>query len=84
MKRALNRTNAFVRSAKKMLRKKPGHASDEDAHHPFPRTHKLTARLQGSWARSAGYDLEMVFSFVKRGEKEAIPLESVGTHDGVY
>ena len=93
MKRALLRTNAFVRAAKKMLRKKPNCAADvhealqqleKDAYHPALRTHKLTGNLKGSWACSAGYDLRIVFSLVKDQGKEAILLESIGTHDEVY
>ncbi|MBN1983688.1 MAG: hypothetical protein JW795_19290 [Chitinivibrionales bacterium] len=93
MKRALLRSNAFVRTAKKMLRKKTNLADDvhaalivlgNDAYHPSLRTHKLTGSLQGSWACSAGYNLRIIFSFVKHEGREAILLESIGTHDEVY
>ena len=56
----------------------------EDPFHPSLRTHKLKARLAGSWACSAGYDLRVVFQFVKQKGVEAILLEAVGTHDEVY
>jgi len=56
----------------------------EDAFHPQLKTHKLKGKLAGSWACSAGYDLRVVFEFVKHKGAEAILLESVGTHDEVY
>jgi mRNA interferase YafQ len=76
-----------------MLRKKPGLAPDVqealrlleiDAFHPYLRTHKLTGNLQGSLACSAGYDLRIIFSIVKHQGKEAILLETIGTHEEVY
>lgn len=93
MKRVLLRSNTFVRTAKKMLRKKPLLASDilkalerleSDAFHPFLKTHKLIGSLEGSLACSAGFDLRIVFSFVKHEGKEAILLETIGTHEEVY
>jgi mRNA-degrading endonuclease YafQ of YafQ-DinJ toxin-antitoxin module len=56
----------------------------EDAHHPALRTHKLKGKLSKSWACSAGYDLRIVFQFVRHGAQEGILLEAVGTHDQVY
>ena len=76
-----------------MLRKKPNLVDDvyaaltlleNDVYHPSLRTHKLTGSLHGSWACSAGYDLRIIFSFVKHEGREAILLESIGTHDEVY
>ena len=87
------RSNTFIRIAKKMLRKKPAFILDvqealvlleEDAFHPHLKTHKLTGKLQGSFACSAGYDLRIVFSFVKHEGREAILLETIGTHEEVY
>jgi len=91
--RALLRTNAFVRAARRLLRVNPSLTDDldatlrllrDDAFHPSLRTHKLKGRLAGSWACSAGYDLRVVFSFVEHEGSEAVLLESVGTHDEVY
>ena len=48
------------------------------------RTHKLKGKLAKSWAFSAGYNLRIVFQFVRHGAQEAILLEAVGTHDEVY
>jgi mRNA-degrading endonuclease YafQ of YafQ-DinJ toxin-antitoxin module len=52
--------------------------------HPQPKTHKLKGKLARSWACSAGYDLRIVFRFVKHRGEEAILLEALGTHDEVY
>jgi len=93
MRRVLINSNAFVRASKKMLKKKPELADDfkealkhleEDAYQPLLRTHKLTGTLEGSWACSAGYDLRIIFCFVTYQGKNAILLQTVGTHDEVY
>ena len=93
MSRPILRSAAFVRFAKRLIKKHP-HVADslrstlrqlsEDAFHPSLRTHKLKGDLEGSWACSAGYDLRIVFAFVAHEGAEAIQLESVGTHDEVY
>lgn len=56
----------------------------EDAFHPSLRTHKLKGDLEDLWACRAGYDLRVVFSFAQHEGKEAILLQTVGTHDQVY
>ncbi|MEI8140763.1 MAG: type II toxin-antitoxin system mRNA interferase toxin, RelE/StbE family [bacterium] len=90
---ALIRSSAFVRAARKHIRRHPEYASDlfevftqlaEDPFHPSLRSHKLTGTLVGSWACSAGYDLRVVFKIVKQAGKSAILLEALGTHDEVY
>ena len=90
---SLLRSTAFVRVARKHLRRHPERAADlfesvaqlqDDPFHPSLRTHKLTGGLTGSWACSAGYDLRIVFRMVKVAGKPAILLETVGTHDEVY
>jgi mRNA-degrading endonuclease YafQ of YafQ-DinJ toxin-antitoxin module len=48
------------------------------------KAHKLKGSLEGSWACSAGYDLRIVFRFVPWEGKEAILLETIGTHEEVY
>ncbi len=89
----LLRSSAFVREAKKRVRKQPQIAQDiqntlellgSDPFHPRLRTHKLKGDLQDSWACSAGYDLRIIFKFVEHEEASAILLESIGTHDEVY
>ena len=59
-------------------------ALERDAFEPGLKTHKLKGALEGSWACSAGYDLRVVFTFVRVGEAEALLLQTVGTHDEVY
>lgn len=93
MKRTLIRSSAFVRAAKRILKKRPDVAEDltaalellsEDALHPKLKTHKLKGDLAGSWAASAGYDLRIVFQILDYKDSEAILLQTVGTHDEVY
>ena len=93
MKRLLLSSTAFVRSARRFTRKHPELAEElqltlellaEDAFHPRLRTHKLKGKLASSWACSGGYDLRVVFQFVKHKTEEAILLEAIGTHDEVY
>ncbi|MCK4469262.1 MAG: type II toxin-antitoxin system mRNA interferase toxin, RelE/StbE family [Desulfobacterales bacterium] len=88
-------SNAFTRSFKRWMRKRPDLDNDIAealrllVANPFaPRleTHKLKGKLSGSWACSAGYDLRIVFDFVK-AEKDStddILLLAIGTHDEVY
>lgn len=89
----LLRSSAFVREAKKTVKKQPQVAQNLqttlellaiEPFNPKLRTHKLKGDLQDSWACSVGYDLRIVFKFVESEEKPAILLESVGTHDEVY
>jgi mRNA interferase YafQ len=93
MKRILIRSNAFIRAVKRIIRKDPTCIDDireslelleSDAYHPYLKTHKLTGALKGSWACSAGYDLRIIFGFIIHQGKEAILLETIGTHDEVY
>ena len=93
MKRILLKSSAFIRSAKRTIKKNPQIAQDvqaalellsEDAFHPRLKTHKLKGNLAGTWACSAGYDLRILFEFVQYQGAEAIFLEAIGTHDEVY
>jgi addiction module RelE/StbE family toxin len=93
MRRELLRSSAFVRAARRLLKKYPQSADDlrealewlaADAFDPRLKTHKLKGDLAGSWACSAGYDLRIVFQFVQHDGREAILLQSVGTHEEVY
>lgn len=93
MKRVLLRSNAFMRAAKRLVKKRPDVAEDlrttlellsEDAFHPKLKTHKLKGNLEGSLACSAGYDLRILFEFVQHEGAEAMLLQTVGTHDEVY
>lgn len=93
MTRRLLRSSAFVRAARKAIKKNPRVAADlvtalealeRDAFDPALRTHKLKGTLEGVWACSAGYDLRILFRFVSHNDVEAILLLTVGSHDEVY
>ncbi len=93
MNRLLLRSTAFVRAARRLLKKHPQVAGAlqnalnllaEDAFNPQLKTHKLQGELAGSWSCTAGYDLRIVFEFVHQDGAEAILLQSIGTHDEVY
>ncbi len=93
MNRQLLTSPAFLRSAKRYLKKHPAAAPElkalleclaADALAPALRTHKLKGPLAGSWASSGGYDLRVVFRLTKNKGQPAIALEAVGTHDEVY
>lgn len=93
MKHKLLKSAAFVRAAKRLVKKDPQAAADlqatlelltEDAFYPTLKTHKLKGDLANCWACSAGYDLRIVFEFIQHEGVEAILLLSAGTHDEVY
>lgn len=93
MKRALLPSLAFVRASRRHVQKNPSAANalraaleklSADAFDPKLRTHKLKGALDGNWAASAGYDLRIIFQFVKHEGVDVILLQSVGTHDDVY
>ena len=93
MSHVLLRSLAFVRDAKRMLRKKPDIAEQLlqtlellqfDPYAPSLKTHKLKGKHAASWACTGGYDLRVVFSFTTHDGKPAVLLETVGTHDEVY
>jgi mRNA-degrading endonuclease YafQ of YafQ-DinJ toxin-antitoxin module len=93
LKRLLLPSKAFFRTARRFARKHPEVASEiqltlellaEDAFRPQLKTHKLKGKLAGSWACSAGYDLRIIFQFVKHNGQDAILLEGIGTHEEVY
>ncbi|MBI3599589.1 MAG: type II toxin-antitoxin system YafQ family toxin [Nitrospinae bacterium] len=90
MKRFLLRSSSFIRASKRTVKKDSYIAEDiqaalkllsEDAFHPRLKTHKLKGNLEGSWACSAGYDLRIVFKFIKYEGSEAVLLETVGSHE---
>jgi addiction module RelE/StbE family toxin len=93
VKRVLLRSAAFVRAARRIVKRDSRVAGDlrqtlellaDDAFQQQLRTHKLKGPLEGFWACSAGYDLRIVFRLVQQKGTEAILLESVGTHEEVY
>ena len=93
MKHLLIPAPAFVRASRRFLKKHPASADDlatllqcleTDPFASMLRTHKLKGTLSGSWAASGGYDLRIVFRFVRYQGQPAIVLEAIGTHDEVY
>jgi mRNA-degrading endonuclease YafQ of YafQ-DinJ toxin-antitoxin module len=93
VKRLLLTSSSFAAAAKRLVKQHRQSFLDIqsalellaiDAFHPRLKTHKLKGELQGLWACSAGYDLQIVFRFVQHEGTEAVLLESVGTHDEVY
>ena len=58
----------------------------EDPFAPPLETYKLKGKLAGSWACEVGYDLRIVFDFIKKqgqGEDDILLLE-IGSHEEVY
>jgi addiction module RelE/StbE family toxin len=93
VERRLLRSRAFVRAAKKIVKRDARTAEAiraalellaRDAFDPALKTHKLQGEFDGSWACSVAYDLRIVFQFVQREGVEAILLETIGTHEEVY
>lgn len=93
MKRRLLRSTAFVRAARRAVKRDPQLASplsltlerlSEDAFHPLLRSHKLKGALRGKWAATVTYDLRIIFRLVEHGGEEAILLLTLGSHDEVY
>ena len=89
----LLRSTSFIRAAKKYISKNPQASTDiadalrlmaADLSNARLKTHKLKGELKGSWACSAGRDCRIVFSIVQHEGKDAILLETVGTHEEVY
>lgn len=93
MNRELIRSTAFIRAARRYLKKHP-HAAEhlettlllmsQDAFDPRLKTHKLKGDLDGVWASSAGYDLRVLFELVQHEGSEVILLLTMGTHDEAY
>jgi addiction module RelE/StbE family toxin len=85
----------FIKAFKRMIKRHPNLHKDiektlrllvKDPFIPQLETHKLKGKLSGSWACSVGYDIRIVFEFVRsRKQKEDdILLLEIGTHDEVY
>jgi len=93
--RTLIWSNTFIRAFKKIVRKKPNLRQDIEntlrllVNDPFAvqlETHKLKGKLSGSWACSVGYDLRIIFDFIKNEKQQVddIFLIGIGTHEDVY
>ena len=93
MNREIIRSTAFIRAARRHLKRYPQAADDleatlflpsESAFDPQLKTHKLKGDLGDVWACGAGHDLRILFEFVSHDGAEAILLLTIGTHDEVY
>lgn len=85
----------FVRAFKRTVKKHPNLIKDIektlriltiDPFTPQLETHKLKGKLSGTWACSVGYDMRIIFDFVKieKNKEDDILLIEIGTHDEVY
>ena len=85
----------FVRALKRTIKKHPTLHKDvgetlrlllKDPFASHLETHKLKGKLSGSWACAVGYDLRIVFDFVKskKQKEDDILLLEIGTHDEIY
>lgn len=93
--RTLIWSKTFVRAFKRVIKKYPHLHDDieetlellvENPYAPALATHKLKGKLLDSWACSVGYDMRIIFDFVKSEEQaeDDIFLLEIGTHDEVY
>ena len=85
----------FTKAFKRTVKKHPNFRQDTEralrllTSDPFNselETHKLKGKLSGLWACSVGYDLRIVFKFIKntKEKEDAVLLIEIGTHDEVY
>ncbi len=84
----------FVKAFKRAIRRHPNLRGDiedslrlmmEDPFAPQLATHKLKGNLAGTWTCSVGYNMRILFDFVKNEQGEDdIFLIGIGLHDEVY
>ena len=95
MRRILLRSAAFVRAARRLVKKYPQagpileaafESLMEDAFQATLKTHKLKGELAGSWPCSVGYDLRIVFEFILRTpvQNDRLLLSSMEFPPGIY
>ena len=88
-------SKTFLRAYRRLIKRRPDQREEiektlrlllADPFAPSLETHKLKGKLSGTWACSAGYDLRIIFEFVKEKKdiEEDIFLIEIGTHDEVY
>jgi addiction module RelE/StbE family toxin len=87
-------STTFLRAYRSGIRRYPHLKADlepvlrllvEDPFDPRLRTHKLKGQLKGTWACSVGYDMRLIFEFVKgSGTEDDSLLIEIGTHEAVY
>lgn len=87
--------STFKKAYKRTVKKYPKLAKDiertleqlvEDPFDARLETHKLKGKLSGTWACRVGYDLRIIFDFVKQADEkeDGIFLIEIGTHEEVY
>lgn len=96
MNRLLVQTPAFMRAARRFLKRHPEalesvattlELMENDLFDPRLRTHKLKGELEGSWACSGGYDVRIVFRLARSTtdpSPEVVELLAIGRHEDVY
>lgn len=86
-------SKTFIRAFKKVVKRQPemrGEIEDtlrllfKDPFIPQLEVHKLKGKLEDSWACSAGYNLRIIFDFVKGDDEDNIFLIEIGLHEEVY
>ena len=93
--RTLIWSKTFLKTFKGLIKRRPDRREEiekilrllvGDPFNPKLETHKLKGKLSGAWACSVGYDLRIIFDFVRDRNKEEddIFLIEIGTHDEVY
>lgn len=93
--RTLIWSNTFLKAFKRLIKKHPDQHEEiektlrllaDDPFDPKLETHKLKGKLSGTWACSVGYDLRIIFDFVRdeNRKEDDIFLIEIGTHDEVY
>ncbi|MCK9212762.1 MAG: type II toxin-antitoxin system mRNA interferase toxin, RelE/StbE family [Ignavibacteriaceae bacterium] len=91
----LNWSSSYKKAFKKIVRTNPDARQkivtvmEKLSIDPFSvelKTHKLKGILENSWVCAAGYDLRIIFNFVKNSEtsETEILLIDIGTHEQVY
>lgn len=84
-----------MRALRKVVRRRPSIGYEvgvvlkillQDPFAPQLKTHKLKGKLRNSWACSVGYDLRLIFDFMKseEGKEDDIFLIEIGRHEEVY
>ena len=87
----LSRTDTFVRTARRFVKRNPQLAPAlaatleqlaDDPRHPRLRLHRLRGQLDGLWAARVTYRIRVVL--ILDEDQREITLLDVGTHDEVY
>ena len=87
----LGRTQTFVRTARRLLKRDPNLTDpvatalellETEPHHPHLKLHRLHGGLDGLWAARVTPRIRLIFT-IDREEKEIILLD-IGSHDEVY